>query len=107
MWPANLLRKDFPNARILTYGYDSQVSNFFGGGANQNDMITIANGFLNDLAAERADARGRDLIIISHSMGGLITKEVFQQNREDLRLIANAEIRLYDELPWRLKRIAT
>lgn len=76
MWPANQLSKDFPNARILTYGYDSQVSNFFGGGVNQNNMITIANGFLNDLAAERADTRGRDLMFISHSMGGLITKEV-------------------------------
>lgn len=76
MWPVSCLSKDFPDARIMTYGYDSRVSNFFGGGANQNDMITIANGFLNDLAAERVDARERPLIIISHSMGGLITKEV-------------------------------
>jgi hypothetical protein len=89
MWPAKLLSKDFPDARILTYGYDSQVSHFFGGGASQNDMITIANGFLNELAAERVGARGRDLMIISHSMGGLITKEVCRQN-SDLRLVANA-----------------
>ncbi|KAK5025638.1 hypothetical protein LTS07_007842 [Exophiala sideris] len=75
-WPAHLLKKDFPNARILTYGYDSKVSNFFGGGANQNDIVTIANGFLNDLAAQRVGGRGRDMMIVSHSMGGLITKEV-------------------------------
>ncbi|KAI1609010.1 hypothetical protein EDD37DRAFT_673546 [Exophiala viscosa] len=78
-WPANLLRKDFPDARILTYGYDSQVSNFFSGGANQNNIIEIANAFLNDLAAQRVDARGRDMIIVSHSMGGLITKEALRR----------------------------
>ncbi|KAJ6104864.1 hypothetical protein N7486_003553 [Penicillium sp. IBT 16267x] len=100
MWPATLLRKDFPNARILTYGYDSQVSNFFGGGANQNDMFTIANGFLNDLAAERVNARGRDLIIISHSMGGLITKEALRrasvapETDSDLRDILNSTFAL-------------
>jgi len=76
MWPANLLSKDFKTARILTYGYDSQASNFFGSGANKNDMVTIANGFLNDIANMRVDARGRPLLIVSHSMGGLITKEV-------------------------------
>jgi hypothetical protein len=76
LWPAKLLSLDFPDARILTYGYDSRVSNFFGGAANQNDMVTIAGGFLNDLAAERVAARKRPLIIVSHSMGGLITKEV-------------------------------
>ncbi|KAK5087257.1 hypothetical protein LTR70_007374 [Exophiala xenobiotica] len=79
MWPASSLNNDFPSARIMTYGYDSRVSNFFRGGTNQNDMITIANGFLNDLAAERAVARGRPLMIISHSMGGLITKEALRR----------------------------
>jgi hypothetical protein len=76
LWLATLLHDDFPNARILTYGYDSHVSNFFKGSANKNDIITIANGFLNELAAERSQARGRPMIIVSHSMGGLITKEV-------------------------------
>ena len=76
LWPAKVLSLDFPNARILTYGYDSRVSNFFGGAASQNDWVTIAGGFLNDLAAERVAARKRPLIIVSHSMGGLITKEV-------------------------------
>lgn len=77
LWPAKVLSLDFPNARILTYGYDSRVSNFFGGAASQNNIVTIAGGFLNDLAAERLDARKRPLIIVSHSMGGLITKEVY------------------------------
>lgn len=76
LWQVKVLSLDFPNARILTYGYDSRVSQFFGGAANQNDWLTIAGGFLNDLAAERVAARKRPLIIVSHSMGGLITKEV-------------------------------
>lgn len=77
LWPAKILSLDFPDARILTYGYDSRVSNFFGGAASQNDIVTIARGFLNDLAAERVAARKRPLIIVSHSMGGLVTKEVY------------------------------
>jgi len=105
-WPATLLVKDFPNARILTYGYDSQVSNFFGHGANQNNIIEIANGFLNDLAGQRLDTRGRDMMIVSHSMGGLITKEVSQGNSEHIDQMLML-IRLYDELPFRLKWTVT
>lgn len=76
LWPAKILSLDFPDARILTYGYDSCVSNFFGGATSQNNIVTLAGGFLNDLATERAETWKRPLIIVSHSMGGLVTKEV-------------------------------
>ena len=76
-WPRDILPNDFPRARILTYGYASQVSCFFGKGKPNHDNLT-ENGrrFLNALAAERYEEQGRPLIILTHSLGGLIVKSV-------------------------------
>lgn len=77
-WPEDLLPLAFPNCRILTFGYDSTVSNFFTGTANQNGISEHGNDLLKRLEAERRDENSikRKIIFIVHSLGGLVLKEV-------------------------------
>ncbi|KAG8525757.1 uncharacterized protein KY384_000517 [Bacidia gigantensis] len=74
-WPRDMLPEHFPSARILTYGYASRVSYFFGNDRPSHENLT-ENGrtFLNGLAAHRSHAVGRPLMLITHSLGGLIIK---------------------------------
>lgn len=76
-WPRDILPSDFPSARILTYGYASKISHFFGGDKPSHENLT-ENGktFMNRLAAHRSQAAGRPLMLITHSLGGLIVKSV-------------------------------
>jgi hypothetical protein len=75
-WPYDLLAKDFKNVRILTYGYDSHVSKFFNGPANQNNIRAHGRSLLNALELYRRDDANRPLLFIVHSLGGIILKEV-------------------------------
>ena len=45
-WPLDLLPEDCANSRILTWGYDSKVSHFFGGAANQSSIAQHAQNLL-------------------------------------------------------------
>lgn len=52
-WPEDLLPKDCPTTKIWTLGYDSRVSRFFSGAANQSTLGTccmcdVANFFFAD-----------------------------------------------------------
>jgi ankyrin repeat domain-containing protein 50 len=53
-WPADLLPFDCPTARIMTWGYDSLVSRFFGGAANKSHIFIYAKDLLYALGRERA-----------------------------------------------------
>jgi hypothetical protein len=75
-WPEDLLSKDFEDVRIMTYGYDSHVSHFFKGPANQNNIHAHGRSLLNALELYRRQDPKRRLIFIVHSLGGLILKEV-------------------------------
>lgn len=52
-WPLELLPEDCPNCRILTWGYDSHVTRFFSGPANQNSSFNHAKNLLYALDRER------------------------------------------------------
>ncbi|TEA19033.1 Protein SERAC1 [Colletotrichum sidae] len=90
-WPRDLLKKDFPTARILTYGYDSSVSHFFEGPANVSNIYDHARDLLQRLAGERVDCENRRLIFIAHSLGGLVVKaalrdsQLASETKKDLR----------------------
>jgi hypothetical protein len=76
-WPKDLLAPDYNDTRILTYGYDSRVANFFSGPANQNGILQHGRDLLTRLAGRRRKADPtRPLIFVVHSLGGLILKEV-------------------------------
>lgn len=84
-WPLDLLAADIKNVRILTYGYDSHISRFFKGSANQNNIFAHGQDLLN--ALERARRKStikriaggdpkRPIIFVVHSLGGIVLKEV-------------------------------
>lgn len=82
-WPTDLLPNDVQNIRILTYGYDSHVTRFFQGAANQTNISDHGRSFLNDLSSQRRTCRKRPIIFVAHSLGGLIVKEALRRAREE------------------------
>jgi hypothetical protein len=54
-WPLDLLPADCTNTRILTWGYDSNVTHLFGGAANQSNIAAIARDLLFALGRIRLD----------------------------------------------------
>ena len=75
-WPADLLPQDVPGARILTYGYDANVSHFFEECVNQNSITAHSESLLNALARWRPKCPQRPLLFVVHSLGGVILKSV-------------------------------
>jgi ankyrin repeat domain-containing protein 50 len=78
-WPEDFLPSDFKNARIATYGYDSKITHWFGGPANQNTIFDHGETLLNDLKRFRRSSNNtleRPIIFIVHSLGRLILKEI-------------------------------
>jgi hypothetical protein len=75
-WPEFLLPNGFPNARILTFGYDAYVVRK-SGPATLNRIRDHATDLLNALARYRAskDCASRPIIIVAHSPGGLLCKD--------------------------------
>ena len=75
-WPFDLLAKDQTSARIFTYGYDSSTSHFHRGPASKSNLLDHGAGLLQALVSARQDCRGRPLMFIAHSLGGLVVKQV-------------------------------
>lgn len=55
-WPLDLLPLDCTNSRILTWGYDSKVSHFFGGASNQSNITSHSQNLLAGLKRSRLDS---------------------------------------------------
>ena len=53
-WPRDLLKDDIPRARVITWGYDSDVANFFSY-ASKESIFGHADTLLGDLARLRQD----------------------------------------------------
>jgi hypothetical protein len=54
-WPEDFLVEDCPGARIMTYGYNSVVTNFFGGAVNQDTFYNHASNLLLALDRKRRE----------------------------------------------------
>lgn len=70
-WPKDLLYDDCPECRIMTWGYDSHVSKFFGGPTNQNNFFDHAKNLLYALDRDRAECVRWDFLrsLLSYSGG--------------------------------------
>ncbi|KAK2729396.1 nb-arc and ankyrin domain protein [Colletotrichum kahawae] len=53
-WPRDLLKNDISNCRIMTWGYDSSVANFFTQ-ASRESIFGHADSLLSDVSMERRD----------------------------------------------------
>lgn len=77
-WPRDLAPKDCPRSCILVYGYDSKVSKYLAGPTNKSRMLSHGKDLLYALGRDRP--RDRPLIFLAHSLGGIVVKEVIQNN---------------------------
>lgn len=73
-WPMDLLQKDFPKARVMTFGYNSNVSAAYAA-TNQSNIFSHARNLFYALDTKRG-ASDRRLIFTSHSLGGILVKEI-------------------------------
>lgn len=83
-WPYDLLPKDdiISNARILLYGYDSHPTHFYTGGTNRMTITQHAENLMHNVAGVREQCRGRPLIFIAHSLGGILVKGALNESRQ-------------------------
>ena len=58
-WPRELLANDIPNVRIFTYGYDSKISHYTSGPANQSNISQHGLSLLTAVWAERLECPER------------------------------------------------
>ncbi|CAD6573262.1 MAG: hypothetical protein ASARMPREDX12_005928 [Alectoria sarmentosa] len=75
-WPATLLSLDIPNSRILSFGYDADVVNFWSP-VSQNRVGNHALNLLGGLTGlrEETNSENRKIIFVAHSLGGLVTQD--------------------------------
>jgi len=101
-WPRDLLSKECPLARILTWGYDTQVTKYFTGATNKSSILSHGQDLLFALRQARINrarvhgAQLRDsqdsvyqagikkvrIIFVAHSLGGIVVKEA-RPNRQN------------------------
>lgn len=81
-WPLELVPKDFTNVRILTYGYDSHPTHFYGAKATQMTITQHAQLLINRVVQSRAACPERPLIFVAHSLGGILVKDAIIQSLE-------------------------
>jgi hypothetical protein len=80
-WPQDLAPITAPNARVLTYGYDTHIRHWLGSAVSKNTIYDIAWDFLIGLEAERRSEPSRPLLFIAHSLGGIVVKEALRRSR--------------------------
>lgn len=79
-WPQDLVPHTVPNARILTYGYDSRIRHQLDFPISTNPVYTIAWDFLVALEADRRSDASRQVLFIAHSLGGIVVKEMLRRS---------------------------
>jgi len=83
-WPHDLLSKDdvLSHARILLYGYDSHPTRFYKDGTTRMTITQHAEDLMHKVAGVRGHCRGRPLIFIAHSLGGILVKGALNESRQ-------------------------
>lgn len=79
-WPRDLLPATVPNARILTYGYDTHIRHWASQPISRNTVRDIAWDFLVALEACRREEPARPLLFVVHSLGGIVVKELLRRS---------------------------
>ncbi|KAI9861261.1 MAG: hypothetical protein M1813_005434 [Trichoglossum hirsutum] len=81
-WPRDLLKGDFPKARIVTFGYNTNITRGYHA-AHQGNIFSYARDLLYGLEEKRRKAAGRDLVFVAHSLGGILVKEALRRSETD------------------------
>ena len=90
-WRRELLPLDLPDARILTYGYDADIVKVMNT-ASSSTLRDNGKAFAEDLAARRRRTKtvNRPLILVAHSLGGLVCEQALLIGRGSEELHVNA-----------------
>jgi pimeloyl-ACP methyl ester carboxylesterase len=94
-WPIDFLPQDLPEARVMTFGYDADAFKFFDDPVSQGSVHDHALSFIAEYSALRSQLRQevrRDVIIIAHSLGGLVAKRAISISAQS----AEISLRLLD-----------
>jgi hypothetical protein len=73
VWLRDFLPKENPTARVLTYGYDTKIL----GSVSKSSIHDLGMAFLEALKVARSDdeVKQRPMILIGHSLGGIVIKQ--------------------------------
>ncbi|KAK0624326.1 ribonuclease-like protein p/mrp subunit [Immersiella caudata] len=86
---ADMLPKDLPNCRVLTFSYPATVANVLGK-TSSDRILQHAQTLVAELVADREleDATQRPIIFVCHSLGGIIVKRalVYSASRTAQRI---------------------
>ncbi|KAF3073926.1 hypothetical protein CFAM422_003506 [Trichoderma lentiforme] len=79
MWLRDFLPGSIPNARVLTYGYDTKLP----GSRSKSSILELSRKLLESIKTTRDEStKHRPLILIGHSLGGLVVKQALVQASE-------------------------
>ena len=83
-WPRDLLPQVFPQARILTWGYNVQLKHMLTSSSKES-IFQHAGVLLSDLALLRTSNadKQKNLIFIAHSLGGIVVKDALSRSRNE------------------------
>lgn len=77
-WLKDLLPTHVPNARIMSFGYNSAVAL----SKSIGDISTFGEQLLNKVLQKRPESqRNRPIIFVCHSLGGIVLKRVFNSHK--------------------------
>ena len=79
LWPKEDLPKKLPDARISLYTYDSSA--VYGG--SQARFVDKANELLETIRCDREDWERRPLVLMGHSLGGILIEQALINARQD------------------------
>lgn len=79
MWLRDFLPASIPNLRVLTYGYDTKLP----GSRSKSSILELSRKLLESIKTTRDEStKHRPLILIGHSLGGLVVKQALVQASE-------------------------
>ncbi|KAI1744083.1 hypothetical protein F4680DRAFT_444115 [Xylaria scruposa] len=79
MWLRDFLPEVVPDARIMTYGYDTELP----GSQSEKSVVDLSRNLLESIKTSRDETcRHRPLILVGHSLGGLVLKHALVQASE-------------------------
>lgn len=79
-WPRELV-EDIQTARIMTFGYDADVTKLWGTAGN-NNLRNHGKSLAYAVSDRRRECRNRQIIFIAHSLGGLVCEQALLICRE-------------------------
>ena len=100
-WPWNL-KAHLKNARVMVYGYNADFERAWG--SNKASIKTVADSFVLDMIDDREDNdQFRPLVLVAHSLGGLIIKRaictIYRDRNAGLQNYhVQAKSRIYDSI---------